>query len=107
MQQLNLDLFFPLTEQVPLDLDYNPCYKYAEAKLKNQVYYTGAINLVNTGVTTGITSTNTVLAFKPTNNAVGCWKVTDSLEFYSNKEPSWLHKQMSKIFFGWNWKKTK
>ena len=108
MQQLNLELFFPLTQQLSLDLDFKPCYEYADAKRKNSVMYTGAVTFANTGaVTTTSLNTYTTLAFKPDNNSVGCWKVTDSLEFYNSKEPSWLHKQMSKIFFGWKWKKTK
>ena len=93
---------------MPLDLDFDPCYEYAEAKLKNKVWYTGDFTLTNTGsVTTSVVTPPVVLAFKPTNDSVGCWRVGDTLEFYSNKEPSWLHKQMSKIFFGWKWKKTK
>ena len=27
MQQLSIDYFWPLTEQIPLDLDYTDCYK--------------------------------------------------------------------------------
>jgi hypothetical protein len=114
MQQLNLDLFFPLTEQTNLDLDFTPCLEYVDTKRKNQVCYTDAVNgqYVQTNgngiiTTTNIFSPPAMLRFKPTNNSVGCWKVTDSLEFYSSKEPSWLHKQMSKIFFGWKWNKTK
>lgn len=108
MQQLNLDLFFPLTQQINLDLDFKPCQEYADAKRKNSVTYTGAVTFANTGITTTSAVTPpAMLTFKPTNDSVGCWRVGDYLEFYSNKEPSWLHKQMSKIFFGWKWKKTK
>jgi hypothetical protein len=108
MNQLNLELFFPLTEQTNLDLDFKPCLEYADAKRKNQIWYTGDFTLTNTGsVTTSVVTQPAMLTFKPDNNSVGCWRVGDYLEFYSNKEPSWLHKQMSKIFFGWKWKKTK
>jgi hypothetical protein len=92
MNQLNLELFFPLTEQTNLDLDFKPCYEYAETKRKNQVCYTGPVTFVNTGsVTTSVVTTPAMLTFKPTNDSVGCWRVGDYLEFYSNKEPSWLH----------------
>ena len=41
MQQLNIDYFFPLTEQIPLDLDFTPCEKYIQdwraEQLKNSV----------------------------------------------------------------------
>ena len=32
MHQLEIEYFFPLTEQIPLDLDFNPCKEYAEQK---------------------------------------------------------------------------
>ena len=38
MEQLNITYFFPLTEQIQLDLDYTPCKKYEEEKLKDSQY---------------------------------------------------------------------
>jgi hypothetical protein len=38
MQQLNIDYFFPLTEQIPLELDYKPCTDYDEEQRKKQTY---------------------------------------------------------------------
>ena len=38
MEQLDLTYFWPLTEQPQLDLDYTPCKKYEEDKLKNRNY---------------------------------------------------------------------
>ena len=38
MKQLGLTYFWPLTEQISLDLDYTPCKKYEEDKLKNSTY---------------------------------------------------------------------
>ena len=32
MKQLELEMFFPLTEQIPLDLDYGPTHIYYRAK---------------------------------------------------------------------------
>jgi hypothetical protein len=32
MKQLELEMFFPLTEQMPLDLDYGPTHLYYRAK---------------------------------------------------------------------------
>jgi hypothetical protein len=34
MQQLNIEYFFPLTEQIPLELDFKPCTDYAEEQRK-------------------------------------------------------------------------
>lgn len=30
MQQLEIKFFWLLTEQIPLDLDYTPCYEYGD-----------------------------------------------------------------------------
>jgi sporulation-control protein spo0M len=38
MQQLNIEYFFPLTEQIPLELDFKPCTDYAEEQRKKQNY---------------------------------------------------------------------
>lgn len=38
MQQLSIQYFYPLTEQVALDLDYTPCLKHEEDKRKNSLY---------------------------------------------------------------------
>lgn len=59
MQQLSITYFFPLTEQIELDLDYAPCLKYEEDKRKNStfignridqwgVYPDGAVTMCNT-----------------------------------------------------------
>jgi hypothetical protein len=37
MQQLEIQYFFPLTEQIPLDLDYTPSNKYDEKKLQERI----------------------------------------------------------------------
>jgi hypothetical protein len=38
MQQLNIQYFFPLTEQIDLDLNFTPCEKYIEDQRKKQTY---------------------------------------------------------------------
>lgn len=38
MQQLSIEYFYPLTEQIDLDLDYTPCLKYEEDKRRNSLY---------------------------------------------------------------------
>jgi hypothetical protein len=38
MQQLEISYFFPLTEQIPLELDFKPCTDYEEEKRKKQTY---------------------------------------------------------------------
>ena len=38
MRQLEIEYFFPLTEQIALDLDFKPCLDYAEEQSKKQSY---------------------------------------------------------------------
>ena len=104
MQQLSLELFFPLTEQSSLDLDFKPCQEYADAKRKNQVCYTGGFISAPSATISNIT---TSISLMPDNNSIGYWQVGEGLRMHNSKEPNWLHKQMSKIFFGWKWNKTK
>ena len=59
MNQLELELFFPLTEQCSLDLDFTPCDEYQKAKQREYaqlsvIAYNGSISL--TAVGSNITS---------------------------------------------------
>lgn len=38
MIQLELEMFFPLTEQINLDLNFKPCEEYNEKQCKKQNY---------------------------------------------------------------------
>jgi hypothetical protein len=93
MQQLEIQYFFPLTEQIPLDLDYSTCES-------PKIWTTGSLLVGNGG--TSWTTTNTI-QFRPDNDSVGYWKVGEGLQMHNKKKPSWLHRQMTKIFFGWKW----
>lgn len=46
MQQLEIKYFFPLTEQMDLDLDYTESYAYSEKKQK-EMWYTITISSGN------------------------------------------------------------
>lgn len=63
MQQLEIRYFFPLTEQVCLDLDYTPCEEYFKKKqeemVKNSITLTSGTGLmVGNGGTTWTTISN-------------------------------------------------
>ena len=49
MQQLEIQYFFPLTEQVPLDLDFKPCTDYEERKRKER-FAESVITLTTSGM---------------------------------------------------------
>jgi hypothetical protein len=62
MQQLNIEYFFPLTEQIPLDLDFTLTEKYILDKraeqAKNSVTSGMLLNVGNGGTTWTTMSTN-------------------------------------------------
>jgi hypothetical protein len=94
MQQLEIQFFFPLTEQIPLDLDFKPCLDYAEDQRKKQVY-TGYS--LDSWATTG-----SVLMSNGSNvtwsTRLGDWEIPNE-----KKQPSKLQKFMMKYFLGWKW----
>ena len=108
MQQLEIEYFFPLTEQIPLDLDYTPCEQYlkdAQQKLWASVA-DGSVLIANGGIGSSWNTINTVptFQFRPEPDAVGYWLVNKDVHFWRKIRPNWLHQKMTKIFFGWEWK---
>ena len=101
MQQLDIEYFFPLTEQIPLGLDYEPSKLYAK-ELNRQRSIAGNV-LMSDGIGSVAWSMPQNIAFHPSNDSVGYWKVGEGLQMHNKKKPSWLHQQMTKIFFGWKW----
>jgi hypothetical protein len=95
MKQLEIEYFFPLTEQISLDLDYQPCIDYAEEKRKKQLY-TGLT--IDSWGTTGSVLMSTGLSTTWTTQ-IGNWEVPSEA-----KQPSKFQKFMAKYFLGWKWK---
>lgn len=108
MQQLEIQYFFPLTEQIPLDLDFKPCHDYAEEKRKaqlvNSVTYTGDFS-INGNVGIGTINTTSVYQFQSSSMGIGYWSISNgSVQIWRETRPNWLHQKMTKVFFGWEWK---
>lgn len=102
-KQFEIEFFFPLTEQIPLDLDFNPCKEYAAEQQRQ--WLTGSTGTVLMSSGTGLTWAvpNQSIAFIPSNDSVGYWKVGEGIQMHNKKKPNWLHQLMSKVFFGWKW----
>jgi hypothetical protein len=58
MQQLEIQYFFPLTEQIPLDLDYAESTAYA--KKKQQEMWSANTTTISNGGTVGYTFATTI-----------------------------------------------
>ncbi len=103
MQQIDIQYFWPLTEQVALDLDYTPCKEYESKKRAEMI--SNSVLITNGGTW----ATNTValaptFQFKPEPDCVGYWAINKDLHVWRKQRPNWLHQKMTKVFFGWEWK---
>jgi hypothetical protein len=108
MQQLEIEFFYPLTEQIPLDLDYAPCAAFAEEQRMKM--YSNSVLISNGGIgstswatVTSNQSLSNMIEFRPNKESVGHWKVSPDLHYYVSKEPNWFVKKMTKIVLGWEW----
>jgi hypothetical protein len=99
MRQLEIEYFFPLTEQIELDLDFSQCsphqYWYRAqgiAGLHGPIptgmkYVEGQVLTAGTGLTFAEPTWKTVIAG---------WEVGDN-------KPNSIHKFFMKLFLGWKW----
>ena len=91
--QQEIKFFWPLTEQVPLGLDYTGCAKPPTVLTEQQgLFTTGA---------TWTTAINPQLTITP-NNPVGTLSI-GGVNIGLEKKPTWLQKQLHKLL-GFNWK---
>ena len=113
MKQLEIEFFWPLTEQIPLDLDFKPCEEFYR-KLSVNAYGTlsGSV-LVSNGGTLGTTwttlaPTTTSLHIQPSPNYAGHWEVSgENFQIYRETKPNWFHRVMNKLLINWEWKDKK
>ena len=107
MQQLKIEYFFPLTEQIPLELDYKPCDDYAkelqEERWRKSIALTAANGsiLISNGYT-GATAWTTI------SNNLGNPSFTINVDampitIISKKKPNFIMKFIYKSM-GMKWK---
>ena len=112
MTQVEIDFFWTLTEQIPLDLDYTPCEEFYR-KLSVTAYGTLSGHVLASdgslsGTWTTLAPTTTNFQIKPSSNYVGHWEVNGKdFQIYREKKPSWLHRKVNEILIGWVWKDDK
>ena len=100
MIQQEIQFFWPLTEQVPLELDYTDCHKTSSAYIGTRLELSSQYKSTYT-----TTPVMTGLQIRPTTVNIGYWGIGgDSLQIHREKRPSWLHRTFSKILIGWEWK---
>lgn len=99
MQQLEIQYFFPLTEQIPLDLDYTKTNEYNEWKqkelMKNSISYTLSSNGI--GSVSAITLTTNAIDWE-NSTRLGNWEIENS-----KRKPGLLQKLLMHKIFGMKW----
>ena len=115
MEQLEIQFYWPLTEQVNLNLDYTPCEEYEKEKRRkqreNSISYGVGVGsvLMNTGTTVAWTSVNTSkiqtnsFVFKPEVNNAGKWEITDNMFVYRPSKPNAVIRFFAKKLLGFKW----
>lgn len=103
MQQLEIKFFFPLTEQIPLDLDFTPCEKYLEElrakQIANSIIPNGAFLVAGGGI--GATWATVNLSDVEPNFTIDIDQMP--ITVMSKEKPSFIRRYIYKIL-GMKWK---
>ena len=108
MKQLEIEFFYPLTEQIPLDLDFTPCEEFYR-KLSVTGYGTLSGQVLSSdgllgGTWTTLAPTATSFHIQPSKNYVGHWEVSGKdFQIFREKRPSWLIRKFNQLLIGWVW----
>lgn len=106
MQQLEIKFFWPLTEQIPLDLDFTPSLEYQNQKLEQSIASSFVGNVLAThGFSTYSTSSIVPNSFhlQESGNSVGYWQITEGIRSYQAEKPNYLVRQLTKLLLNWSW----
>lgn len=111
MKQIEIEFFWPLTDQTTLDLDFTPSEQWIaewrKRQLANSVNSTNGQYFISNGgnIGVGATTTSTMSSFvlRPTAKNAGKWEVTDSMFVYVPKKPNAVIKFFAKLLFGFKW----
>ena len=106
MNQLEIEFFWPLTEQTELNLDFTPSEQWNEEWRKRQWNTTatsGSFLISNGG--TGVTSWYQPTSFvvKPSTTNVGKWEISESMFVYRPTKPNTVIRFMAKYLLGFKW----
>lgn len=106
MEQLNIKYFFPLTEQISLDLDYTPCDQYTiekrQRELASMVGVASGSSLVSDGMGIGFTGTTSVTLKDP---KLVIYPDSTPITIRTKENPSILARWVYKIL-GATWEKA-
>ena len=108
MQQLEISFFYPLTEQIPLDLDFTLTEEWIAEWRKRQwntntLATSGSVLIGGTGITSWSQPVTSSFVVKPSTKNVGKWEISDSMFVYRPTKPNALIRFMAKYLLGFKW----
>jgi hypothetical protein len=111
MTQVEIEFFWPLTEQIPLDLDFPPIedytYRYflGDGQTYEESMRIDASGNFFMGIAPATWPAATNFKIQPSPLHVGHWEVSGKdFQICREKRPSWLHRKLNKLLIGWQWK---
>ena len=106
MQQIEIHYFWPLTEQIELNLDFTPSETWILQWRKRQLNTTatsGSILIGGTGVTSWSLPVTSSFVVKSSTKNVGKWEISESMFVYRPKKPNAVIRFMAKYLLGFKW----
>jgi hypothetical protein len=106
MQQLEISFFYPLTEQIPLDLDFTSTEEWIAEWRKRQWNTSGTLLTVGyggTGITSWSQPVTSSFVIKPFAKNVGKWELSESMFVYRPTKPNAVIRFMAKHLLGFKW----
>jgi len=101
MTQLEFQFFWPLTEQIPLDLDFTEPDECSRERFRREIIsvlnYTGEYAVTKSPI-------STTFQIQTTPVSAGHWNVNGKdFQIGRGKRPSWLHRKLNKLLIDWEW----
>jgi len=108
MKQHEIEFFWPLTQQVSLDLDFTPSETWILEWRKKQfntntLATSGSILIGGTGVTSWVQPMTNSFVVKFSTKNVGKWELSESMFVYRPTKPNALIRFMAKHLLGFKW----
>jgi len=108
MQQLEISFFYPLTEQIPLDLDFTLTEEWIAEWRKRQwntntLATSGSVLIGGTGITSWSQPVTNSFVIKPSAKNVGMWELSESMFVYRPTKPNAVIRFMAKHLLGFKW----
>lgn len=108
MEQLEIPLFWPLTQQITLDLDFTPSEEWITEWRKrqwdtNKIGSNGSLLVSNSGTVNWSQPMLNQFVVKQDVKNVGKWEITENMFVYRPTKPNVVIRFMAKYLLGFKW----